>query len=134
MTKIQLLELVLQSLIVPLILYAITVIRNYLMARTASAAVDRVLYQAAEAATLAVQKTSQTYVDNMRRSGQWTQETQQAAFNQAMQVVKSLLTVEGTELLAQVVGDVNAYLTALIEAAVREGKQYYNPHTNAERG
>ena len=134
MTKIQLLELVIQSLIVPLILYAITVIRNYLMARTASAAVDRVLYQAAEAATLAVQKTSQTYVDNMRRSGQWTQETQQAAFNQAMQVVKSLLTVEGTELLAQVVGDVNAYLTALIEAAVREGKQYYNPHTNAERG
>lgn len=77
-----------------------------------------------------VSSTSQTYVDSLKASGEFTKEAQKKAFNETKDTIMNLLSEESKELLATLYQDIDAWLTVQIESAVR--KQKSNPVKEGE--
>lgn len=77
-----------------------------------------------------VSSTSQTYVDSLKASGEFTKEAQEKAFNETKDTIMNLLSEESKELLATLYQDIDAWLTVQIESAVREQKS--NPVKEGE--
>jgi hypothetical protein len=67
--------------------------------------------------------TTQTYVDSLKRQGEFTVEAQKEAFNQTYTAVMNILSEEAKDYLAEAVGDLNLYITQKIEAEVNLNKQ-----------
>ena len=83
---------------------------------------EKYLNQALEAAANAVLYTFQTYVDGLKASDKWDTMTQKEALNKAIAKAKSLLTKDAIEFITMAYGDVNNYLTTLIEAEIKFSK------------
>lgn len=66
--------------------------------------------------------TSQTYVDTLKKQGNFDAEAQKVAFNMTFEAVFNLLTDEAKEYLTEAVGDLNLYVTQKIEAEVSLNK------------
>ena len=66
--------------------------------------------------------TSQTYVDALKKQGNFDAEAQKVAFNMTFEAVFNLLTEEAKEYLTEAVGDLNLYVTQKIEAEVNLNK------------
>lgn len=72
--------------------------------------------------TEAVVETNQTYVENMKDKQMFDEEAQKIAFTMTYQRVLSLINEESKVYLANIVGDLNEYITTLIEAEVNRNK------------
>jgi len=120
----EIIALILQAVLVPLLIYAANLARNYLMAQTKSLQVQRALDQATDAVIKAVDMTSQTFVDEIKGTTEWNKEAMKQAFDLSFATAVSILGKEGTELLELVTGDAKSYIEAAIESAVAEGKKY----------
>lgn len=90
------------------------------------------LAEVTEAVTTAVTYTSQTYVDALKASGNFTKENQEEALKKAVEQAERLLTAEARSFLEKAYGDLNAYLVSKIEAEVRVQKQQGNTVTLGE--
>ena len=66
--------------------------------------------------------TSQTYVESLKKQGNFNAEAQQNAFQMTFETVISLLTEEATIYLNEAIGDLNLYITQRIEAEVNLNK------------
>ena len=66
--------------------------------------------------------TSQTYVDALKKQGNFDAEAQKVAFNMTFEAVFNLLTDEAKEYLTEAVGELNLYVTQKIEAEVSLNK------------
>jgi len=66
--------------------------------------------------------TSQKYVDELKKSGQFTKENQEWALKVAIAQAKVLLTQEAKDFLEAAYGPLDRYLEGLIEAEVRNQK------------
>ncbi len=66
--------------------------------------------------------TTQTYVDTLKKQGEFNAEAQKAAFTMTYESVVKLLTDEATEYLNEAVGDLQLYITQKIEAEVNLNK------------
>lgn len=84
--------------------------------------VDKYLDLADKIITDCVLTTTQTYVEALKKEGKFDAEAQKTAFNMTLNNVLSLLTVEAKEVLSNVVGDLNVYLTTKIESSVNAHK------------
>lgn len=69
-----------------------------------------------------VMATNQTYVDSLKQEGKFDSEAQKAAFNKTLDAVLAILTDDAKEYLTQIFGDLNVYLTNLIESQVKINK------------
>lgn len=67
--------------------------------------------------------TNQTYVDNLKRQGKFDEEAQKEAFNRTLQAVELMLSEEAQNYIIEISGDLEAYLTQLIESAVYTQKE-----------
>ena len=63
--------------------------------------------------------TNQTYVDALKEQNAFDKEAQKIAFEKTKDAILKLLTEECKKCLGEIVGDLNEYITAQIEAAVR---------------
>ena len=72
--------------------------------------------------THCVVATNQTYVDTLKKAGKFDGAAQKEAFNKTLQTVLSILTDDVKEYIKMTTGDVDSYLSAIIEAAVRQNK------------
>jgi hypothetical protein len=91
--------------------------------RTAqNATAEKYINEAGDAAATAVLYVSQTYADTLKQSGAFTAENQREAFSKAMTKAKQLLTADAARFLEEAYGDLNAYLTAKIEAEIKARK------------
>ena len=70
----------------------------------------------------AVAATSQTYVDALKKSGQFTKENQEWALSVALSQAKLQLTEEVRDFLVKSYGPLDRYLEGRIEAEVRRQK------------
>ncbi len=95
---------------------------DYLGQKSESDTAKRFLEAVADAVSTAVTYTSQTYVDALKKSGEFTKENQQDALGIAVAQAKNLLTAEATAFLESAYGDLNEYLKSRIEAEVRNQK------------
>ena len=67
----------------------------------------------------AVMYTSQTFVDRLKADDKWTAEGQKQALDMAIRQAKAMLTKDASTFLTQAYGDLNGYLTTLIEAEIK---------------
>lgn len=66
--------------------------------------------------------TNQTYVEALKKENAFTKEAQEEAFNRTYQAVMNILNDDAKMYLQVAVGDLKAYVTQKIEAAVNENK------------
>ena len=70
-----------------------------------------------------VLQVSQTFVDKMRKAGNWNDETKKEALSMALAKAQSLMSDELKTWVNDTYGDVTAYLTTLIEAQIKENSK-----------
>lgn len=70
-----------------------------------------------------VMATNQTYVDSLKQEGKFDANAQKVAFDKTMDAVLAILTDDAKNYLTQIFGDLNIYLTNLIESQVKINKQ-----------
>lgn len=66
--------------------------------------------------------TNQTYVESLKKSGSFDEAAQKEAFNRTMSAVMVILSDDAKEYITEATGDLNTYLTQLIEAEVNKRK------------
>ena len=66
----------------------------------------------------AVQATFQTYVQALKGTDAWTKEAQENALKMALETVKSSLTTDALAYIESQHGDIDKYLTTLIESTL----------------
>lgn len=66
--------------------------------------------------------TNQTYVDSLKKSGSFDEAAQKEAFNRTMNAIMTILSDDAKEYITEATGDLNTYLTQLIESEVNRRK------------
>lgn len=95
---------------------------KYLASKTDNALAKKYLEDVGDAVSTAVTYTSQTYVDGLKNSKNFSKENQEAALQKAVEKAKELLTEDARKFLEEAYGDLNEYLISKIEAEVRRQK------------
>lgn len=89
---------------------------------TEKSCVSDTINEALDLIITVVSSTSQTYVDALKSSGEFTKESQVEAFNKTKSTILKLLSTESKELLSTLYTDIDTWLDVQIEAAVRNQK------------
>ena len=83
---------------------------------------DKYIAMVTDTISACVIATNQTYVEALKKENAFTAEAQKEAFNLTYNAVMAILTDEAKEYLAEIYGDVTAYITNKIEAEVNISK------------
>jgi hypothetical protein len=118
----EIIAMIVQSVLVPLLVWGILILRNYLAKQIKQEQAVAILDQATDAIAKSVAEVGQVYVDNIKGTEEWNKDAQQRAARLAAERAKQLLGQEGLAVLESTVGSVNLYIDAGIEEAVRKGK------------
>ena len=70
-----------------------------------------------------VEATNQTFVDELKKKGEFTTNAALEAFNISKEKALKMLSNEAADIITTVYGDVNVYLDTLIEATVKQLKK-----------
>lgn len=92
------------------------------IAHTKSATAAKYIKMARETVAACVTATNQTFVEALKQQGKFDKEAQEEAFRRTKDAVLSILTADAQTYLVELVGDVDVYLNALIEAQVNTSK------------
>ena len=76
-----------------------------------------------ELVTKTVITVNQTYVDELKKENAFTKEAQIEAFNKVYETVLTSLSEDVYTYLEQIIGNLDDYLTVLIESAVKTQKE-----------
>lgn len=68
--------------------------------------------------TTAVKEVYQTYVESLKKAETFDAEAQKAALNSALEKIKSELSVELCDYITTTFGDLDKYITSLIESTI----------------
>ena len=66
--------------------------------------------------------TNQTYVESLKADGKFDLEAQKVAFQKTLDAVLAVLSEDSKKYISTAFGDVETYLTTLIESAVNANK------------
>jgi len=102
-------------------------------AQTSNAAAKELLTEITDAVTTAVAYVSQTYVDTLKKNGEFTKEAQANAAQRAFTICRASLSSEAIAFIEAHCGDLTRYLTMKIEAEVRAQKAEM-PVKNEKKG
>ena len=116
------LSVVVTTIIIPLITFLGIKLNTYLKSKVQNEKMQNYLDASTKAVTLAVTTTMQTYVDNLKKSGNFTAEAQQEAFKRAKEKALTLITQDAKNALKALYGDFNEWLTLQIETTVKNLK------------
>lgn len=83
---------------------------------------DKYIQMVAETISACVIATNQTYVEALKKQNAFTAEAQKEAFQLTYDAVMTILTDDAKRYLAEIYGDVAAYITTKIEAEVNLSK------------
>ena len=88
-----------------------------------NALVDKYTLMLADTISACVLATNQTYVESLKKQGNFDAEAQKVAFNMTLNAVMSILSDDAKDYLSEVFGDLNSYITSQIEASVNMNKK-----------
>ena len=74
---------------------------------------------AVDAVSMAVSTVMQTYVDNVKKDGKFTQEAQNEAKAQAIEIATNLITVDAQKAITNLYGDFSVWICNKIEEEVK---------------
>ncbi len=83
---------------------------------------DKYIGMVADTISACVIATNQTYVEALKKQNAFTAEAQKEAFQLTYNAVMAILTDDAKNYLAEIYGDVSAYITNKIEAEVNISK------------
>lgn len=83
---------------------------------------DKYIGMVADTISACVIATNQTYVEALKKQNAFTAEAQKEAFQLTYNAVMAILTDDAKDYLAEIYGDVAAYITNKIEAEVNISK------------
>lgn len=83
---------------------------------------DKYINMVFETVETCVIATNQTYVDSLKASGTFDEAAQKEAFNRTLNAILAILTDDCKEYIVELTGDLQTYLTTLIEAQVNKNK------------
>ncbi|MCD8308868.1 MAG: hypothetical protein LUD19_03355 [Clostridia bacterium] len=120
---------ILQAVIIAVIPVATTYLCQFLKSKqeeaesaTNNTTVKALLAEAVDAVCTAVTSTNQTYVDTLKKSGTFTLENQQEAFQKSYETAIAIMSQETKDFIASAYGSLSEWLTAQIEAQVKTQK------------
>lgn len=87
-----------------------------------NAVVSKYITLLSETITDCVIATNQTYVDALKAENAFDKDAQAVAFQKTFDAIMNVLSAEAKEYLTHIYGDLNAYITARIEAEVKANK------------
>ena len=129
MDKIQLISKIFEICVFPLLAiltaYVVQIIRikmNALVEKSENDLLDKYLGMLSDTIVNCVLAVNQTYVDTLKKKGEFTVEAQKEAFEMVYNRVLSILTDEAREYLSEVYSDLDEIIKIMIEATVRENK------------
>ena len=129
MDKIQLISKIFEICVFPLLAiltaYVVQIIRikmNELIEKSESDLLDKYLGMLSDTIVNCVLAVNQTYVDALKKKGEFTVEAQKEAFEMVYNRVLSILTDEAREYLSEIYSDLDEIIKIMIEATVRENK------------
>ena len=125
MDWLELLYKILEVCLIPVLGVLTTFLIKWLKAKEAEILVkvendtaDKYVSMVAQTITDCVIATNQTYVETLKKQGSFDAEAQKVAFQKTLDAVVAVLSDEAKTYLAELYGDVTAYLTTRIEAEV----------------
>ena len=70
-----------------------------------------------------VESVNQTFVDELKKKGEFTKESAEEAFNKSKETALIMLSNDAADIISKVYGDIDVYLDTLIEATVKQLKK-----------
>jgi hypothetical protein len=129
MNYIELLSQIFEVCVLPLLgvltAYAVTFIRakrDEIIIKSNNDLITKYSTMLAETIEACVLATNQTYVESLKKEGNFTAEAQQKAFTMTKNAVLNILSTEAKEVLTEAFGDLNTYVNKQIEASVNVNK------------
>ncbi len=119
----QIYAIVISSIFIPLITWGMTKLFSLLEAKTEQVknvklqeALKNARVELEESVYLAVSEVQKTFVEALKADGKFTEEEAKVAFNKAVERTKQIMSAAGQAILMQAAVDINALITAEIEA------------------
>ncbi len=112
------LSVLLTAVILPLISIAGTQLIKFINSKIKNNELVKQLTTATTIVTNAVRAVFQTYVDSLKKSGNFGKEAQIEALNKAKELTLAQLSEEVKEYITKNYGDINTWLTTQIEATI----------------
>lgn len=102
---------------------------GWFSAKINSCVVEKYAHEIADVISTSVTYASQTYVDALKKGGAFDTKEQKIAFEMAYKTAEGMLTEGARSFITDTYGDLNAFLTAKIEAEVnaRKKQEIYEP-------
>ena len=100
----------------------LTAKRNEINSKTDNETAQKYTNMIYQTVVYCVIATNQTYVDSLKKSGSFDEAAQKEAFNRTMNAIMTILSDDAKEYITEATGDLNTYLTQLIEAEVNKRK------------
>lgn len=129
MTTIELLSRIMEICVFPLLAllttYVVQIIRakmGEISNRQENALAQKYLDMLTDTITNCVIAVNQTYVDALKKRGEFGAEAQKEAFERVYKQVMANLTLEARSYLGEIYGDLDEFIKILIEAKVHENK------------
>lgn len=102
--------------------WAIAALTNWLNTKLKDKKSQQFAMEALEIVTTAVKATYQVYVEAIKGTDAWTKEAQEHALSMALEAIKSQLNNNISNYIKSNYGDLDSYLTNLIEAVLYDLK------------
>lgn len=112
----------LTAVVIPLLVAAGRAVSGYFKSKTKNERLQYYFDRANDAVVTAVAETMQTFVSSLKNSGEWNKEAAKKALELAKLKAQELMGVAALQALPEIVGDVEKWLTAKVEAATLEEK------------
>lgn len=123
MDWIAVIDLVLTRVLYPLLALLMSTLAGFIVTKIRDARLQRVSLQVNDIVGMAVATVAQTFVDDLKKAGQWNAVTANEAADKALELTKSLLSEQAMKLLGTITNEIDEYLRSAIEEAVRMDKE-----------
>ena len=85
--------------------------------------IDKYTGMLADTISACVLATNQTYVEALKKQGNFDAEAQKVAFNMTLDAVMNILSEDAKKYLSEAFGDLNSYIASQIEASININKK-----------
>lgn len=114
-----LLETIVNTVLIPAIPIVVGAVVQYVRTKTEGSKIE----EAVGIVLDAVDQTNQTFADQLRKDGTFTEEKQREAMEKSVETALSMMNERTLKILEREFNDVEAWIVSKIEAACKENKR-----------
>jgi predicted transport protein len=118
----EIIALIIETAILPILAWGVAKLTSHLDKKIENETAEKYVNFAVDAVYTAVEQTMQTYVSALKKSGEWNAETAEIAFRNAKALALVTMGTTAQKVIAEMAGDLDAWLDAKIEACTLEIK------------